>query len=233
MKITQLVTSIHGELPMMGKTCTLIRLEGCNLKCNYCDVGDVKGEEIEIEDLIDRVITLGISDLLITGGEPLLHKSELKEFLNHPRLNSFLVRERDSVVIETNGTLSSRGLRFEDNVFPFTIAWDLKHLNNIGPEKFRDSMVILETEPVSVGSLKDVVKVVFQNQDEFDFFKAILEQIGIRNNVPIVFSPSWDLYLKEEDRISEYVDEVIKLQKENIDKKIYFQLQIHKCLQIA
>src|ERR1700749_208315 len=78
----------------------------CNFRCQYCmpaegltwlDRGDVLSFE-EIERLIGLLAELGVRDLRLTGGEPLVRK-------NFPQLVSMLAPLVDDLSITTNGYL--------------------------------------------------------------------------------------------------------------------------------
>ena len=60
MKIAEIFESISGEPGgfATGAICTFIRLQGCNLKCDYCDSSDTQkqkgGIELSIENIIEK-----------------------------------------------------------------------------------------------------------------------------------------------------------------------------------
>ncbi len=89
-----------------GKTACTVFTDGCNLRCPYChnarlvlpekrDGTSLSGEEI-LAFLKKRA---GLLDgICITGGEPLLHVRELREFLSAVRELGYAVK------LDTNGT---------------------------------------------------------------------------------------------------------------------------------
>lgn len=75
----------------------------CNLSCLHCvnDSGTVLPDELATEEiitLIDTLSSLGVSNLTLSGGEPLLHP-DLYEIVEHARKTPM------TVTIFTNGTL--------------------------------------------------------------------------------------------------------------------------------
>jgi len=109
--------SIQGEGPFMGQPTTFIRLHFCNLCCNYCDsfytwlpkskeywkepfdisVHDLHAEIRKAQEQKGIKITKHVYSITFTGGEPLLHKAEIEEFMRlYPQYK---------VQIETNGTI--------------------------------------------------------------------------------------------------------------------------------
>lgn len=109
--------SIQGEGLRTGRPTLFIRLNGCNLRCVFrnsagkvtscCDTpyasfeGSFDGKYTD-DDVI-KMLTDNpqVKDVVITGGEPLLHQASLEEFIKKLRG----VREDFALTIETNGTL--------------------------------------------------------------------------------------------------------------------------------
>jgi hypothetical protein len=118
--IIEIFSSIQGEGKYVGCRQIFVRLEGCNLDCTYCDTENEIGghahcmveERVGTHELVPyenplsveqvaEIVTRLTGDvphhsLSITGGEPLLHVSFIKELAAHIELPVFL---------ETNGTL--------------------------------------------------------------------------------------------------------------------------------
>ena len=103
MKIVEIFKSIEGEGSRAGLPTTFIRLHGCNLNCSYCDSkyacnGD-DYTELSIDDIIIKVKELGLHNITITGGEPLLH-SEISKLIKK------LIDELSCFInVETNGSI--------------------------------------------------------------------------------------------------------------------------------
>lgn len=103
MKMYDLFYGCQGEGPIQGRPVLFIRLANCNLACKGCDTPSMKTEEITTTDLLQRIREhLGRhtsnTQLVITGGEPLIQKEELRELLNN-------LRDK-KIDLETNGTIS-------------------------------------------------------------------------------------------------------------------------------
>lgn len=92
--------SISGEAGLIpqGSWVTFIRLQGCNLRCLYCDTKETQNLEakarLEISSIVSKVYT---DKVIITGGEPLIHD-------NLESLILALQKAGKIVQIETNGT---------------------------------------------------------------------------------------------------------------------------------
>lgn len=102
--IVELFTSIQGEGQRTGSPSIFIRTTGCNLKCVWCDTPytSIKPEKgiYTWEDALSYVNTSKVSDVVITGGEPLLwQKDGLIDFCRKCTSKGIFV------TIETNGTI--------------------------------------------------------------------------------------------------------------------------------
>ena len=105
--IAEIIPTIQGEI-RIGEPVILVRLNGCNLKCSWCDTKYtwLKGGSIPdiTDDDIKSVINMqkeypNIDTLMLTGGEPLLYIQQ-ENFFNLLNLEIF-----PNIQIETNGTL--------------------------------------------------------------------------------------------------------------------------------
>lgn len=102
LKVHSIFDSISGEAGILpqGTWCTFIRLQGCNLRCFWCDTPTAldpnSGDWMEIEDIVRKCTN---KHILITGGEPLLQREGLIDLIN------LLHAQGGKVQIETNGSL--------------------------------------------------------------------------------------------------------------------------------
>ena len=96
--VSEIFTSIQGEGAHLGRVVTFIRLEGCNLRCPWCDTAD-KAFDINSDHYISikEILSNVKSDfVVITGGEPTIHN--LKPLVD-------ALHEKECIVaMETNGT---------------------------------------------------------------------------------------------------------------------------------
>lgn len=114
----EIFASIQGEGLSAGRPCGFVRLSRCNLACAWCDTaytwrfaGDNRPHRDEIafdraanqitlaeEDVAARIAALGVSRLVVTGGEPLLQGAALARML--------ALLPGVAVEVETNGTVA-------------------------------------------------------------------------------------------------------------------------------
>lgn len=114
--VLEMFTSIQGEGKFTGEPSVFVRLAGCNLRCVFgnsrCDTPYSSFElEKPICNTVDEAVE-GMNNILInnpnikhvvvTGGEPMLYRNALREFINKIEWPVVLT-------IETNGTLPAFG----------------------------------------------------------------------------------------------------------------------------
>jgi organic radical activating enzyme len=108
LKVSEIFYSIQGEGIMMGTPCVFIRLQSCNLLCEWCDTIDIwkKGKEYPPEELIKKIeryepfLKQG-AHMVFTGGEPLLQQIGIKDFvMTYIQKHGY----KPYIEIETNGT---------------------------------------------------------------------------------------------------------------------------------
>ncbi len=77
-RISEIFLSIQGEGPSAGTPAHFVRLQGCDVGCQWCDTKyswpPEGGTDATEEQMLERARELGESRLLVvTGGEPLRH----------------------------------------------------------------------------------------------------------------------------------------------------------------
>lgn len=108
--------TIQGEGVYTGVCATFVRLQGCTLKCVWCDTLDVwpHGNEYSfkeifemfesVDDLIDRFKNHS-QHLVLTGGSPLLQQERLvsfvNQFMNRYSFKPFIQVENECVLFPT------------------------------------------------------------------------------------------------------------------------------------
>ena len=108
MKISELFFSIQGEGELTGVPSVFVRTSGCNLRCRWCDTKYAswkpEGENVTINDLLDKVCSYPARHVVISGGEPMIAKG-IKEFTH------LLKESGKHITIETAGTISPNGIQ--------------------------------------------------------------------------------------------------------------------------
>lgn len=105
--VNEIFYSVQGEGASIGLPAVFLRLQVCNLTCDWCDTRytwDVnhpdydKYQAVELDELVPRLNAYPCRRLIITGGEPLLHGAAIEKLLEK-------LGQEWAVEIETNGTL--------------------------------------------------------------------------------------------------------------------------------
>ena len=108
MKISELFFSIQGEGELTGVPSVFVRTSGCNLRCRWCDTKYAswkpEGENVTINDLVDRVCSYPARHVVISGGEPMIAKG-IEEFTH------LLKESGKHITIETAGTIAPNGIQ--------------------------------------------------------------------------------------------------------------------------
>lgn len=133
--------TIQGEGKNTGRPCTFVRLSGCNLHCTWCDTPYTwnwentswehesgkkysKKEQtitLSVDEIVQQLQTQPVKNLVITGGEPLLQRTELSELVQQ------LVGW--NIEIETNGTIFPEALQQFENIH-YNVSPKLSHSGN-------------------------------------------------------------------------------------------------------
>ena len=208
MKVNEIFSSIDGEGLRTGELATFIRLAGCNLNCSYCDTeyarGKDSGNDMTVEQIIDKVKSMKVKNITITGGEPLIHK-DVDKLIDKLLLNKY------NINIETNGTVD-----IEKYLNRCLITMDYKCTSSLMESKMLLSNLEKLTE-------NDVLKFVVQEKD-FECMKEVLQKYNLKCYVYI--SP---IFGKIE--LCKIVDFMKECNKESINMaKLRMQVQLHKII---
>ena len=108
MKISELFFSIQGEGELTGVPSVFVRTSGCNLRCRWCDTKYAswkpEGDNVTINDLLDKVCSYPARHVVISGGEPMIAKG-IEEFTH------LLKESGKHITIETAGTIAPNGIQ--------------------------------------------------------------------------------------------------------------------------
>ncbi len=102
LSICEIYPTIQGEGFLIGSPITLVRFQGCNIYCSWCDtkyaIPFKENVKVSLEELLEKLKWIGRKHILLTGGEPFAHPQ-----LGY--LTEILIENGYFVQIETNGTL--------------------------------------------------------------------------------------------------------------------------------
>ena len=176
LNISEIFYSIQGEGTRAGLPCVFVRLQGCNLRCVWCDTPyalDIKQIEqiMTFNEILDEIKSYNCNFIEFTGGEPLVQSNCID-------LMNFLSENNYTVAIETSGSKSIEKLnksiiKILDIKCPGS---NMQKFNKIDNLKYLDA--------------KDEVKFVISNRNDFDWAMEFISKnnvFAITDN--ILFSP--------------------------------------------
>lgn len=156
----------------------LLITDRCNLRCRHCYVGEPGAKELPFEQIVNVLEEFeemqGLR-VLISGGEPLLHREFVK-------INDFLKEYPLRKVLLTNGLLLSTERLKNLNVEEIQISLDgmnRGHESLRGRGTFERTLEAMKMVKEHGFSLSVSTMVHPENLDEFDEMERLLEEIGV------------------------------------------------------
>jgi 7-carboxy-7-deazaguanine synthase len=209
LRVTEIFHSIQGESTWAGLPCTFVRLTGCPLRCVWCDTAYAfhGGDRLTLDQIIERVESLGTRLVEITGGEPLNQR------------NAFVLAERllaldYTVLVETSGAIDVGPL--DPRVHKIM---DLKCPGSGEEQRNLWSNLEQLTE-------RDEVKFVIADRRDYEWARGVVLERGLADRVvhgtlrAILFSPVWEsLDFRE---LAEWILED--------QLPVRYQIQLHKVI---
>lgn len=203
--LNEIFYSIQGEGTRMGMPFIFIRLQGCLLRCVWCDtpyaLDRKKIEKIKTgQEILDDIAKFNCKRIMLTGGEP-LEQEDVFDFI------TLLLDDDYEVVIETNGQVLTD--RVDNRAF------------KIIDFKCPDSKMCNKNNFENVNYLNkyDEVKFVIASVGDFDWSIEKIKEYKLDQKVDtILFSP---VFGTMEPKL---LAEMILSQNYNIR----MQLQLHK-----
>lgn len=210
MKVAEKFISINGEGTRAGELSVFVRFQGCNLRCSYCDTSwaykaDCPYEDMTPDQIVEYVLSTGIYNVTLTGGEPLLAQgiAELIEKL--------LAQPKIRVEIETNGAVDLRP--FCTPVRPvFTMDYKLP---SSGWEQ------AMKVENFAILEQQDTVKFVCGSQEDLQRAWDIIREYRLTARCHVYLSPVFGSI--------EPVDMVTFMETHRMND-VRLQIQIHKVI---
>ena len=95
--IVEIFHSVQGEGFHTGIPHVFIRFGNCNLRCDWCDTDFMTFEDMDIDSIIEEVLSYDCDRVIFTGGEPAMQDLSV--------IGKRLKEHGISISIETNGTI--------------------------------------------------------------------------------------------------------------------------------
>ncbi|SKB79238.1 7-carboxy-7-deazaguanine synthase [Lachnospiraceae bacterium] len=209
MRVVEKFVSINGEGVKAGEPAVFIRFQGCNLACTYCDTKWANEKNCPYTDetpaeIAEYVASTGITNVTLTGGEPLLQK-DIRELI------TVLINNGNEVEIETNGAV---------DIEPFTgdprpsFTMDYK-LPGSGCEK---GMIFTNFSHLTS---RDTVKFVAGSHEDLVRAKEVIDMYDLTHRCHVYISPIFG---------SIEPVEIVEFITGNRMNGVRLQLQIHKVI---
>ncbi len=162
-----------------NKISIVVFLYGCNLRCPYCHNPELVIEKYDVSKVISEKQVLNflrkrqgkLDGVVITGGEPLLHK-ELLDFVKKIKKLGFLVK------LDSNGLLPSTLNKFIKSGYIDYVAMDVKYplvgyLKETDRKNIEKSIDILRNSDVEYEFRTTYVKGIHNNDSVEEICKMI------------------------------------------------------------
>ncbi len=203
LQITEIFLSLQGEGLTTGVPTVFVRLTGCPMRCSYCDTeyAFYGGQAVAMDEILAKVQSHGVPDVLVTGGEPLAQKGCLE-------LLSALCDAGLKVSLETGGAISTA--RVDPRV---TVILDVKTPASGEAKRNRpDNLQRLKPQ--------DQVKFVICDRDDYEWSRRFVSDHQLAQRSHVLFSPVAKTL--EPTRLADWIvaDRL----------PVRFQLQLHKLL---
>lgn len=206
--VAEKFVSINGEGTKAGELAVFLRFCKCNLNCSFCDTRwanseDAASQQLTTGQLLDHVESMGIRNVTLTGGEPLLQE-------NIGELITELGRAGHEIEIETNGSVSLEGFASLPVRPCFTMDYKLP---GSGMEAF------MHVENFARLTAKDTVKFVVGDLCDLDRAAEIIRRYDLTNRCHVYLSPVFGKI---------HPDTIVEFMKTHTLNKVRLQLQLHK-----
>ena len=205
-QLQEVFSSIQGEGPWVGKRQVFVRFNGCHLRCHYCDTPAQASElpckmepfsgaeapllipnPVALTQIVDWVAgycqQTPHHSVSLTGGEPLLHTSVLKQLLP-------MLREHLPIYLETSGT--------QPDKLAEVIAWvDIVSMDIKVPSATHEPWFLDEHRrfiEMSLAGNADIFAKVVVNQDTtVDEMRIVQDLMSPWPTVPVILQPETSL----------------------------------------
>lgn len=207
-RVAEKFVSINGEGERAGQCAVFIRLAGCPLRCSYCDTPYALSREcpyelMTAEEIGKYIASTGITNVTLTGGEPLWDKASVS-------LVRLLCEKGYYVELETSGCIDISPYLEISPAPVFTIDYKL-------PSSGMEDRMIGSN--YSLLSSADTVKFVCGTEEDLRRALEIIETYELTSRCHVHMSPVFGWM--EPQRIVEFM---IK----NRLNGVRLQMQIHK-----
>jgi 7-carboxy-7-deazaguanine synthase len=203
--LNEIFLSIQGESTRAGLPCVFIRMQGCELRCSWCDTDyaldlGIRETVMTGKEIIEKIESFDCKYLTFTGGEPLMQRNIIP-------LMELLYERGYTVAVETNGHQCIKAV--DDRIIKIM---DIKTNSSRQHEKNN-------YENIQYLGKHDEVKFVIANREDYDFACGISDKYKLPEKVrAVLISPVFGMI--EPSELAEWM-----LSEK---RQFRYNLQIHK-----
>ncbi len=170
--ISEIFYSLQGEGSRAGRPCVFIRMQGCELRCSWCDTPyaldlNETANLMDTDEILDAIAKYDCKLINLTGGEPLVHKN-ISILIDSLSINGY------EVTIETNGhadiSIANNAVRIMDLKCP-----------DSGMSKFNNY------QNIEYISKTDEIKFVVASKSDFDWAIGKIEEHSLEEKAGYIF----------------------------------------------
>ncbi len=207
--INEIYVAICGESRFIGRSCTLVRLTGCHVRCVWCDSEHsfTGGRSLGVREILAEVQGHGFPTVLVTGGEPLL-QAEVVDLL------TALLADGRTVLLETSGVLG------HDKLVPLgQVPAGVHRIVDLKAPGSGIPAELIDWEGIAGLGSGDEVKIVCVDRNDYEWGREIVRAGDrIPPEAEITFSP-----VQGRLRPSDLAEWILA---DGLD--VYFQIQLHR-----
>ncbi|MGF1678969.1 MAG: radical SAM protein [Candidatus Methylacidiphilales bacterium] len=204
LKVNEIYASIQGESTLAGRPCTFIRLTFCDLRCRWCDTeyAFYEGDKMTLNAIVDKVRSLNLPLVELTGGEPLAQPNSLS-------LMKRLCDAGFEVMLETGGhrdiaAVDARVRRIMDLKCPGSGMSDRNRYENI-----------------ALLTRRDEVKFVISSRDDYEWARDAVGRYNLPGRVNAILFSAVFGEVEPRDMVAWILEDRLPVR---------FQLQMHKLI---
>lgn len=184
--------TIQGEGVNTGINVSFIRLYGCDFRCNWCDTPfslgpDMGGEyeELTAEEVFERVKAIKSTNVVISGGNPLIQGKQLDPLLQLLHANNYYMQ------IETQGSIKPTDVAMEVVDF-WSLSPKLPSAGEMESENWKAVSYVMDSVGQHPNPNIDMqLKFVISDRQDYRYLKERLTELQVITNLwmPVILQP--------------------------------------------
>jgi 7-carboxy-7-deazaguanine synthase len=223
LKVHSIFESISGEVGTFpqGTWCTFVRLQGCNLRCVWCDTVETQdmkkmATEMTPAEIAGKIQTRSV---VLTGGEPLAQREVVDLLFTLSRFDH-------QVQVETNGSIPPPDdpiAHFTGWVVDYKCPSSMMFRNMPKPEIFARWWVPYDA----------VIKFVVDPSNEDDL-SVMMDAMSRMNETALLYRKELRFAISPMDAKGECIPEIVKRLNRcsQLQRNVSFSVQLHKLINL-